>query len=1057
MNKLTNNLFKVFLILFGMAVIFSLLSGSTVKSQRISFSELVQKIQKDEVQKIQLHQNNIAVILKDNSKLETQKEPESSLVEILRNYGVPEEKISNLNIEIKNDSGWSVFWNLILPILLPFILLFVFFWFMTRRAEKGAMQVFSFSRANIRLFSPNKDRITFDDVAGLKEAKEELKEIVEFLKNPKKFLDIGAKIPRGVLLMGPPGSGKTLLARAVAGEANVPFFHISGSEFVEMFVGVGASVTGDTPILIKTPEGTKLLPIKEFVDRYYKENESGFVKPVNNVQTLGFRPLTTKFYGAKSDKKKFFGGSGWTNIQSVFRHKVNEIYEIYYHGGLIKTTGNHSIFVRNSNMIKAKKASELKPGDILVNLPFKVRSKFIPGLGTTHKIRAHQFPERVNLELDLFDNRLGGEEWKYNFALERQFVLSQAAIGKEIGVSQATVKNWQLNYHQPRFFSANVFSSGTSPRIQVTPKLMRLLGYYTAEGRTTKYYTQFTFGLHEKELHSDCAQLLKEIFNIEPAIKEIPETNSLRITLSSPIIADFFQKHCGNGSHYKHLPPFIWELPREHFLAYLGGYSEGDGYTTREDKLVITSVSQQLIRELAWLCSMHGLQVGVGRTISPVGRIIYKNPLPETKSYRLTISKTSHPFKEKDKSPYQWKKPIITKIIRKSYNDYVYDLCGCENEAFFGGEKPILLHNSRVRDLFQTAKKTAPAIIFIDEIDAVGRERGAGLGGGHDEREQTLNQILVEMDGFDRDTRVIVMAATNRPDILDVALLRPGRFDRRVVLDLPDINERTDILKIHSRGKQFDQKTDLRRIAERTPGFSGADLANLINEAAILAAQRNKKTISQQELLESIEKVVLGPERKSHILNQKEKEITAYHEAGHALVASSLPHCDPVQKVSIIARGRAAGYTLKLPTEDRHLKTRSEFLDDLAAALGGYAAEEIVFNEVSTGAAADLKESSDIARTLVTKYGMSKKLGPITFGKSDELVFLGREIATEKNYSEKIATQIDEEVIKIMKDSYNKAKKILIQKRTKLDKIAKTLIEKETLEQEEFKQLMAEK
>ena len=602
MSQFNKIILQVILAFLVISLIFGVLSKSANPVRRLSFSQLVEKIQAGEVSKVEIWQDNLNVTLKDGELFKVAKEPDSSFIEILKDYGVGPEQLRDIDIDIKNENGWAFVWSIIVPIILPFILLFVFFWYMTRRAERGTSQVFSFGRANIRVFSPLKGRVTFNDVAGLAEAKEELKEVVEFLKNPQKFLDLGAKIPRGVLLMGPPGSGKTLLARAVAGEANVPFFHISGSEFVEMFVGVGAS---------------------------------------------------------------------------------------------------------------------------------------------------------------------------------------------------------------------------------------------------------------------------------------------------------------------------------------------------------------------------------------------------------------------------------------------------------------------RVRDAFNTAKKSAPSILFIDEIDAIGRERGAGVGGGHDEREQTLNQILVEMDGFDRDTNVIVMAATNRPDILDSALLRPGRFDRRIVLDLPDLKDRIEILKIHLRDKKVDNNLNLQRIAERTIGFSGADLANLVNEAAILAARKNKKIIGQEEILESIEKVMLGPERKSHVLTQKEKEITAYHEAGHALVANSLPHCDPVQKVSIVSRGRAAGYTLKLPTEDRHFKTRSEFLDDISALLGGYASEEIIFKEISTGAAADLKEATEIARALVTRYGMNEKLGPAVFGNSEELIFLGREIATEKNYSEKIAAQIDEEVIKIIKNAYERAKKILIQKRKKLEALAKMLIEKETIEKEELDKLFA--
>lgn len=357
---------------------------------------------------------------------------------------------------------------------------------------------------------------------------------------------------------------------------------------------------------------------------------------------------------------------------------------------------------------------------------------------------------------------------------------------------------------------------------------------------------------------------------------------------------------------------------------------------------------------------------------------------------------------------------------------------------------------SRVRDIFQTAKKAAPSIIFIDEIDAIGRQRGAGLGGGHDEREQTLNQILVEMDGFDRDTNVIIIAATNRPDILDPALLRPGRFDRRIVLDMPDIKSREDILKIHANGKPLAKDVELKQVAVRTPGFSGADLANLMNEAAILTARHGRKEVLQEDILNSIEKVMLGPERRSRVISENEKRITAYHEAGHALVAAGIKNTDPVHKVSIVSRGMAGGYTLKLPIEDRHLKTKSQFFADLAVALGGFVSESIVFKDVTTGSSNDIQMATEVAHNLVTRYGMSEKLGPRTFGKTGDLIFLGREISSEKNYSEKVAAQIDAEVNKLITKAMKAAKSIVSRNRKLLDKLAATLIEKEILEQDEF-------
>jgi len=588
-------------VLLSFALLFSFLVENAAPSPSLTLNDLALKVSAGEVAKIVIAGDDLEVTLKDGTTASAKKEAEAGLSETFKNYGVSQEALAATSVEVKEESGLRFWASILIPTLVPLLIIGGIFFFMFRQAKSGVNQAFTFGRANLRLSGGEKDRATFKDVAGLKEAKQELEEVVDFLKNPKKFLDIGARIPRGVLLMGAPGTGKTLLARAVAGEAGVPFFHISASEFVEMFVGVGAS---------------------------------------------------------------------------------------------------------------------------------------------------------------------------------------------------------------------------------------------------------------------------------------------------------------------------------------------------------------------------------------------------------------------------------------------------------------------RTRDAFQTAKRAAPSILFIDEIDAVGRERGAGLGGGHDEREQTLNQILVEMDGFDRDTKVIVLAATNRPDILDSALLRPGRFDRRVVLDLPDINDREAILTIHARGKKLDTSVDLRRIAVRTPGFSGADLANLVNEAAISAARKNKKSVGQEELLDSIEKVVLGPERKSRVISDKEKKITAYHEAGHALVTASLKDADPVQKVSIVSRGRAGGYTLKLPLEEQRLKTKSQFLADIAVMLAGYVSEKLVFGDVSTGASNDLEGASELSRNLVVKYGMSEALGPMTFGKSEEMVFLGREIATGKDYSEETAAKIDAETRGFIERAHQAATRILTTRRRALDAIAKTLIEKETLEHEDFYALL---
>ncbi|WKZ28608.1 MAG: ATP-dependent zinc metalloprotease FtsH [Patescibacteria group bacterium] len=395
-------------------------------------------------------------------------------------------------------------------------------------------------------------------------------------------------------------------------------------------------------------------------------------------------------------------------------------------------------------------------------------------------------------------------------------------------------------------------------------------------------------------------------------------------------------------------------------------------------------------------------------------------------------------------------KTLLARAVAGEANVPFLHISGSEFVEMFVG-----VGASRVRDLFAKAKKTAPCIIFIDEIDAVGRQRGAGLGGSHDEREQTLNQILTEMDGFEPNAGVIVLAATNRPDVLDPALLRPGRFDRRVVIDPPDLNDREEILKIHAKKKPLAADVNLRKLAERTPGFSGADLANLMNEAAILAARKDKTEVSEAMLLDSVEKVMLGPERKSYVMNDHEKKVTAYHEAGHALVAHFSKHADPVHKISIISRGFAAGYTIKLPTEDKRMHTKSEFIDDIAVMLGGYVAEREIFNELTTGASSDLRKATSLAKDMVTRFGMSDVLPPRTYGEHEEMIFLGKEIHSQRDYSEKIAQQIDEEVAALIQNGKAQAEKVVREQRAKMDKVVEVLLKNETIEKEEFAALMA--
>ncbi|HET9887880.1 MAG TPA: AAA family ATPase, partial [bacterium] len=719
-------------------------------------------------------------------------------------------------------------------------------------------------------------------------------------------------------------------------------------------------------------------------------------------------------------------------------------------GGVLRTTADHSVFVRTRDGIKAIPASELRPGDVLVGLPLKVRGEFVKGQATPHSTGSHAFDAlQVSGMLAVYEGDEAHREL-HAYALAQRGLQSQASIGAQIGASQMTVSNWPRGVHEPHSISSRLRPTKVPEHVAITPGLMKLFGYYTAEGRENGCL-EFTFGTRETDLHADVTRLMKEIFDVEPKIRHTLD-NSTKITYHVAALGRFFERHCGTGSREKHVPEILWDLSREHFEAFLTGYALGDGYVSKEGKLSMTSVSHQLMLELRWLCAMHGIPSGLRQVHLKAGRIIKRKPLPATTAWNLIIGKSSHGVVRGPAN--QGKRAIVRKIVEREFDGFVYDLCGCDNEAFFGGEKPVLLHNSRVRDLFEQGRKNAPCIIFIDEIDAVGRHRGAGLGGGHDEREQTLNQLLVEMDGFDSSDGVILIAATNRPDVLDPALLRPGRFDRQIVVDMPDVKGRLGILKVHARPIPLEEGVELEKIARGTPGFSGADLANVMNEAALLAARRNRDRVTMGDLLDAKDKVAMGAERRSLIINEKEKEVIAYHEAGHALVACMVPGADPIEKVTIVPRGRSLGATYQLPVDERHNLGRDYLLGKIAIIMGGRVAEEIVFHEITNGAKGDIDMATHLARRMVCEWGMSDRLGPIALGRPDEEIFLGREIVQNRHVSEETAEAIDAEVRSIIESAKERAHDILAARRAVLDSIAVGLLERETLDEHEV-QLLA--
>ena len=1043
-----NNILSTLLLLLVLTSAYSYVVNRTEVAEDISVSRIAEQVKAGEVKKLVIRGSTIEASYTDDTRprAEAKKETDAAVTETLTSLGVTAEQLSRLTIDVQNESGLR-FWLLSLaPFLFPLLLLGLLAWFFLRQVRGAGMQALNFGSSKARIIDPNDttQRVTFNDVAGAKEAKEELKEIVDFLRNPKKFLDIGARIPKGVLLMGAPGTGKTLLARAVAGEAGVPFFSISGSEFVEMFVGVGAartrdlfqmakkaapaiifvdeidavgrvrgtgvgggndereqtlnqilvemdgfephekvvvmaaSVTGDTPVLVRKNDTYLLEPIAEVIDSYYLDGEEGVEKTVPDLAVLGFEKRQTQ----RSFKKPFFGHSAFKNVRSVFRHRVSEIYAVSYPGGVMRTTGNHSVFVRTRTGIMPKRVDELSVGEELVNLPY------IANRTSAREVRSHAFPQAWSKTLSVYAPVISPfvrATKAYAYAKEMAGVLSQSAIGCATGYCQRTVGLWQQTTRMPRDISRASYLHALPESVLVTPELMRLFGYYAAEGYARKEI-DFCFNTNEREYHDDVIGLMRQIFGLEPS-RIVRRGNATNIVYYAKPLAAFFAHHVGSGAHGKHIPEFLFGAPPAHFMEFFRGYANGDGSVDKRGRLVVTSVSHRLLLELNWLARMHGFHGHLWSYVIPAGRRINGGkPLAATKAWRLGFGKTQNPLGSRT-GKASILRAKITGIERKPYDGYVYDFCGCENEAFFGGTAPVLLHNS------------------------------------------------------------------NRPDVLDPALLRPGRFDRRVTIDLPDREDRIAILSIHARKKPLAEDVDLTIIAQRTPGFSGADLYSLMNEGAILAAREERKKVAQFDLIRSIEKVMLGPERKSHVLSKREREITAYHEAGHALVSSVLPYADPVQKISIISRGRAAGYVLKLPDQDRRMQSRKEFLDDIASSLGGYAAEEMIFDDITTGPSNDMQVLTGLARDMVTKYGMSDAFGPVALESMGGRL-IGGGFSEDRGYGDDVAKKIDAEVQKIIESARARAKEVVGRYRPARDAVAARLIGVEALEREEYEAIL---
>ena len=1045
------NLKNLFLVLFIGFLVFSFfisLNQVSQFSENKPLSQVLQDVKDGKIRKLTVEDVKVKAEYKDGQSFETRKEAQDSIYKIFESAQIDP---GSVEIEIK-DTSMGQIWVSLLSNFLPLVLMVIFFLFLIRQARGAQDNIFSFGQSRAKLFSKDHPQITFANVAGVDEAKKELEEVVDFLKHPGKYRALGARTPKGAILVGPAGTGKTLLARAVAGEAGVPFFSIAGSEFMEMLVGVGAarvrdlfltakksapaiifideidaigrvrsvgimgghdereqtlnqilvemdgfapneqvvvvaaSVTRETPILIKQKGEAQLVSIGEFVDRYYSDLQQEGEVQLNGIECLGFERKRSQ--STYTRNKLYFGNSTFKQVRAVFRHRVNEIYEIDYLGGRIRATGNHSVFIRSRFGIEPKAVSELTVGDVLVDLPFKVnRTK-----PEKREIRAHRFLNTWSLSLPLeseLNVQAGQTQLQQALLLTIDEKYSSKMVASSLGVSQTTISNWLREKYMPRLISKKLHNPKLyelPPEIPVTENLCRLLGYYVAEGYS-RWELDFCFSITENELIKDTISLMESIFGLLPKFKHVTP-GAVNLVYHCAPVAHFFARICGKGAHHKHVPAFLFEAPYKYFKEFLKGIWLGDGYEDKRGRGELTTVSQRLVLELNWLAHMHGLKTYMGGFTAKAGRRIGNGkPLKAVHAWRLGWGKAVNPFNHHPlEKTCPAKRAVVKKVTKLPYTGFVYDLCGVDNEAFFGGESPVLLHN------------------------------------------------------------------TNRGDLLDPALLRPGRFDRRVVLDMPDIEGRKAILEIHMKGKPFTKEVDWDKVARRTVGFSGADLENMLNEAAIAAARGDKRAITMDELEEAATKVKLGPEKK-RLQSDLDRKMTAYHEAGHAIVTHELPYMDPVHRISIVSRGMALGFTLIPPTKDRVHETKSRLLDQITSMLGGRAAEELVFNEFTTGVANDIDKATAIARQMVIEFGMSS-IGPINFGPQMDVTEWGKSFFEQPQISPEMMSKIDGEVKKIIDEAYKGALAILKKFRRQLDAVAEELVKKETLDQEEFEKVM---
>ena len=1014
------------LIAFAALMFFYQISGSQPSGNDVPISQIINDAKDGKIQKLILEGNKVVAEYKNGGKtLDSHKEDAESIYQILQSSGVDPKSVT---IEVRDLSAQQA-WTGILSAILPVVILVGLMFLLFRNAKEAGQGIFSFAQSKARLFSKDAPQIKFTDVAGAEEAKRELSEVVEFLKTPDKFKALGAKIPKGVLMVGPAGCGKC--------------------------------VTGDT--IIWTNKG--LMEIKDVPRYYYVDSKTH--------QVYG-----AKLPGLDTDNvvstKNF--ASHWFNLgkQKTIKIRLDQGFDL-------EGTPEHPVVVMGSDgKLKFRNLEQIEEGDfVAIQYGREVfgtlemmdsDTAYLLGLLTGDGNLSHA--SRVGLtstdpEVIEF----------YRQYLKTHF--PKGAISTSINGQSFLISNWDFKKYLYQMGMSYLLSYDKviPPTILQAPKSIQvafLQGLFDTDASIEKNRGVFEYTTVSERMAKQVQMLLLNLgvvasLNIKGRKENGYYRSVYRIAISGASLVAFSKsvgfrlsrKQFLLEGHVKKMDrvntnidiiPGISHLVDESWRKISENKLSNEKLSKIIDKVRRRGrVSRQTLTE--YILFVKSLDI-------EVPHLEYLRSILEAKLFFSKAVKLEY----SEASVYDFTVPLAHSFLGNGFINHntllsraVAGEAGVPFFSIAGSEFMEMLVGvgaARVRDMFAQAKKAGPAIIFIDEVESIGRQRGMGFSGGHDEREQTLNQILVEMDGFTPNDHVIVLAATNRPDLLDAALVRPGRFDRRVMLSLPDLEDRKAIIELHMKGKPFTGEVSIERLARRTVGFSGADLANMLNEAAILAARESKTKIDSKDLEEAATKEKLGPQRK-RMQSDNDRKLAAYHEAGHAIVGHNLVKVDPVHRISIISRGASGGHTLFPPTEDRSNETKSRLLEQITAALGGQAAEELIFKDISTGAASDIEVATNIARSMVTQYGMSP-LGPINVN-SRPTFGMWRGLDEGEGLSPKLHDAVDVEVKRIMDDCYKQAQVILKKQKIKLDKVAKALLEKETLDTDEFEKIVGKK